>query len=128
MVFGTRVLLARQWIKNPAFRKWMYNLDGYNKFGFYQNDLECLGQLPFHPGTEAVYAEALRRLPADEYDRWAFRCIRSAQLEITKTYIPESERITFEEDQTKGRYLEPYVKEILAERKEKEDWQDFLSK
>ncbi|CAG2165513.1 unnamed protein product [Oppiella nova] len=188
MVFTSQVV--RQWIKHPAFRKWYYNLSGYNKMGLYKNDIECLGKLPFHPSDEDyvnevvigapysvtkelmnhfkvdvvvhghtdihpdglvcvglykndieclgklpfhpsdedVYNEALRRLPGDEYDRWAFRTIRCAQLEITKSFIPEKERHTYEEDETKGRFLEPYMKEILAEKKEKEEWQDFLSK
>ncbi|CAG2183300.1 unnamed protein product, partial [Oppiella nova] len=66
MVFTSQVV--RQWIKHPAFRKWYYNLSGYNKMGLYKNDIECLGKLPFHPSDEDVYNEALRRLPGDEYD------------------------------------------------------------
>lgn len=29
---------------------------------------------------------------------------------------------------TKGRFLQPYVEEILKEKKEKEEWATFLSK
>jgi len=126
----TRVV-ARKWIeqiRHPGFRKWYFNLSGWNKMGLYQNDIDCLDQLPFHPSCEDVYDEALRRLPAEEYDRFVFRLIRASQLEITKSYIPAKERTTFEEDETKGRFLEPYMKEVLAEKKEKEDWMDFLSK
>jgi len=125
MVLLTQV--TRNVLKNTGFRKWYYNLSGYNKFGLYQNDLVALGQYPENPETEPVYKEALRRLPSDEYDRYVFRIIRCAQLEITKSFVPPQEMPTFEEDETKGRFLEPYIKEILAEKKEKEEWQDFLS-
>jgi len=125
MVFSTPV--TRNLMKNPALRKWIWSKAGWNKFGLYQNDLEVLGQYPEHPATRAVFMEALRRLPGDEYDKYCFRVIRCAQLEITKSFVPKEEEPTFEEDETKGRFLEPYVREILAEKKEKEDWQDFLS-
>ncbi|XP_054156509.1 cytochrome b-c1 complex subunit 7-like [Oppia nitens] len=124
MVRVTGVL--RQWIKHKPFRKWYYNLQGYNKFGLYQNDFLCLGVYTFHPSDEPLYDEALRRLPPDEYDQYVYRNIRSQQLEITKAAVPLNERPTFEEDETKGRFLEPYIREILKEKKEKEQWQEFL--
>lgn len=57
--------------------------------GLYQDDL--------HDYTDPVNIEALRRLPPDEYDQHTFRVIRASQLELTKQYVPENERPTYEE-------------------------------
>jgi len=65
-------------------------------------------------------AEAVRRLPPDEYDRRVFRSIRANQLEITKSYLPRDQWIQCEDP--KNWYLTPYINEVLAEWKEKEDW------
>jgi len=105
---------------NPAFKKWYYNLCGYNKYGFYYDDL--------YKTHESFYVEALRRLPPREYDDYNYRNIRASQLEINKAYLPKDQWPTYEEDLTKGRFLQPYINEILAEKKEKEDWEAFLAK
>ena len=82
-------------IKHPGFRKWVFEKSGYNKFGFYHDDLEVMGHFPEHPPTEPVYKEALRRLPAHEYDQYCYRVIRAAQMEITKSVVENPP--TFEE-------------------------------
>jgi len=115
-----RLTGALRVFNNPGFRKWYFNLEGYNKYGLYHDDLVE----PESPLTK----EAIRRLPAEEYDAHVFRVVRASQLEITKSFVPPEERPTYEEDQTKGRFLQPYLKEIEAEKKEKEQWMDFLAK
>ena len=74
------------------------------------------------------YHEALRRLPPNLYDEFNFRAIRACQLDINKDYLPVNQRPTYEEDITKGRYLKPYLDEVLAEKKEKEEWEKFMAK
>nr|WCD24755.1 Tyr p 24 allergen [Tyrophagus putrescentiae] len=117
MVQLTRVL---GFWNNIRFKKIYFGLQGYNKWGLYNDDL--------HDYYDNVNLEAIRRLPPDEYDQYVYRVIRASQLEMTKSYIPPSERATYEEDQTKGAYLQPYIKEVLKEKKEKEEWLNFLSK
>ncbi|KAF7490335.1 Cytochrome b-c1 complex subunit 7 [Sarcoptes scabiei] len=109
-----------RFLNNPTVKKFYYGLSGYNKYGLYRND--------FFDYTDPVHIEAMRRLPADKYDQHVYRVIRAFQLEITKRYLPENEWITYEEDQEKGHFLEPYIEEVLKEKKEKEDWISFLSK
>ena len=57
--------------------------------GLYNDDL--------HDYYDNVNLEAIRRLPPDEYDQYVYRVIRASQLEMTKSYIPPSERATYEE-------------------------------
>ena len=115
--------------------------------GLYRDD--------FYDYTDAVSNEAVRRLPADVYDKLVFRQIRASQLEITKRYLPEEERPTYEDvsfkylffvffkifltnflfniffseqNEANGYFLQPYLDRVKREKKEKEEWVKFLSK
>lgn len=88
--------------------------------GLYRDDL--------YDYTDPVHLEALRRLPPDVYDQHCFRVVRASQLEFTKQFLPQEEWPSYEEDQTKGRFLQPYIEEVQKEKLEKEEWVSFLSK
>ncbi|MPC10053.1 Cytochrome b-c1 complex subunit 7 [Portunus trituberculatus] len=66
--------------------------------------------------------EALRRLPQSITDDRNFRMQRALHLSLTKKILPKEEWISYEEDRAKGRYLQPYLEEVIRERKEREEW------
>lgn len=94
--------------------KYYYNLSLFNRYGMYHDDLlrEC-----FNPEV----MEALRRVPRDVYDARIYRLVRADQLEITKMYLPKDQWIKAEDPM--NYYLQPYVDEVLAEWKEKKEWE-----
>lgn len=95
-----------------------FNIDGYNKYGLYHDDL--IGGYS-HDENPRV-GEAYRRLLIDQpdlHDQRVFRCLRASQLKIRKEILPKEQWPTFEEDQEKGHYLESYLKQIDDEEKEK---------
>ena len=100
-------------IEATPFGKWYYNLSLFNRYGLYSDDLLDEWHNP-------EVAEAVRRLPPKLYDGRVFRAIRAGQLEITKTYLPKEEWIQCEDPN--NWYLTPYIEEVLAEWKEKEEW------
>lgn len=63
--------------------------------------------------------EAIRRLPRPVYDQRNYRIMRALNLSMTKTILPKEEWTKYEED---TKYLEPYLKEVIKEREEREDW------
>lgn len=63
--------------------------------------------------------EAIRRLPRSVYDERNFRIMRALNLSMTKTILPKEQWTKYEDD---TKYLEPYLKEVIKEREEKEDW------
>lgn len=85
----------------------------FNRYGLYADDI-----------VDDVYnpevAEAVRRLPPAEYDRRQYRLLRAAQLEITKSFLPKEEWTQCEDPN--NWYLQPYIQEVLAEMKEKQEW------
>nr|XP_012138347.1 PREDICTED: cytochrome b-c1 complex subunit 7-like [Megachile rotundata] len=89
--------------------KLAFNLSRYNRYGLYTHDI-----LNFY---EPIIEEVLRRLPKDVLDARNFRCIRAAQLDFMKTYLPKEKWITYEQD-LEYRYMEPYIQEIIEERQE----------
>lgn len=68
--------------------------------------------------TEDVQ-EAIRRLPKQLYDERNYRIIRALHLSMTKTVLPKDQWTKYEED---FKYLEPYLKEVEAERAERNEW------
>ncbi|KAG7168631.1 Cytochrome b-c1 complex subunit 7-like [Homarus americanus] len=66
--------------------------------------------------------EALRRVPQSVLDERNFRAQRALQLSLTKSILPKDQWISYEEDREKGRYLQPYLSEVIKERKEMEEW------
>ncbi|CAK9830303.1 Cytochrome b-c1 complex subunit 7 [Anthophora retusa] len=90
-------------------KKLAFNLSKFNQYGLYSNDI-----LDFeHP----LVGEALRRLPKIVLDARNFRMIRAMQIDALKVYLPKEKWVTFEQDQ-EYRYLEPYIRELVEERKE----------
>lgn len=64
-------------------------------------------------------SEAIKRLPRKEYDDRNYRILRALNLSMTKTILPKNEWTKYEED---TKYLEPYLKEVIKEREEREEW------
>ncbi|KAK1131872.1 hypothetical protein K0M31_016020 [Melipona bicolor] len=91
------------------FKKLMFNLSGFNKYGLYTHDL--------FDDEEPVIGEALRRQPKELVDGRNFRCMRASQLDFLKIYLPKEKWITYEQD-IEYRYLDPFIEEIMAERME----------
>ncbi|XP_025990314.1 cytochrome b-c1 complex subunit 7 [Solenopsis invicta] len=94
-----------------GFRKWCYNISGFNQYGLWRDDLLYEDQ---------DVKEALRRLPQEIKDQRNFRIIRAMQLDCNKRILPKEEWTTYEED---VRYLQPYVDEVIKEREEREAWE-----
>ncbi|XP_059608517.1 cytochrome b-c1 complex subunit 7-like [Phlebotomus argentipes] len=95
---------------SSALAKYVYNWAGFNQYGLYREDILY---------EDDDVQEAVRRLPRDLYDARNFRIIRALQLSMTKTILPKEQWTKYEED---VKYLEPYLDEVIRERKEKEAW------
>ncbi|KAK0180350.1 hypothetical protein PV327_006001 [Microctonus hyperodae] len=93
-----------------GFKKWAYNLSGFNKYGLWHDDM-----LQESPDVK----EALRRLPAKILDERNFRMVRALQLSCCKIVLPEEQWTKYEED---VHYLQPYLEQVRKEIKEKEEW------
>lgn len=107
--------------QSEAVAKHLFKLNAYARYGLYHDDL--IGG--YVNSNNPQVAEAYRRLAIDkpeEHDKRIFRSLRANQLKIRKDYLPEEEWTTFEEDQTKGRYLQPYLQQIAAEEREKREF------
>lgn len=83
----------------------------YKRAGLHRDD--CLYE-------NADVIEAVRRLPKEVYDERHYRMARALHLAMTKTILPKEEWTKYEED---TKYLEPYLKEVIREREEREEWQ-----
>ncbi|XP_072530980.1 cytochrome b-c1 complex subunit 7 [Salminus brasiliensis] len=94
-----------------GFRKWYYNASGFNKLGLMRDDTVYENQ---------DVKEAILRLPESVYNDRIFRIKRALDLSMKQQILPKDQWTKFEEDMP---YLEPYVKEVIRERKEKEQWQ-----
>jgi ubiquinol-cytochrome c reductase subunit 7 len=66
--------------------------------------------------------EAIRRLPAYLQDERAFRISRALDLNVKKDVLPKQQWVTFDDDVTKGRYLQPYLTEVNKEIAELQEW------
>ncbi|XP_029034991.1 cytochrome b-c1 complex subunit 7-like [Osmia bicornis bicornis] len=89
--------------------KLAFNLSQFPRYGLYSDDVYNL----YTPLVD----EALRRLPKDVMDARNFRTMRAAQLDFLKMHLPKEKWITYEQD-LEYRYLQPYIQEIIAERRE----------
>ncbi|XP_023648777.2 cytochrome b-c1 complex subunit 7 [Paramormyrops kingsleyae] len=94
-----------------VFSKWFYNAAGFNKIGLMRDDV-------LHEDRDVQ--EAVKRLPENLYNERIFRIKRALDLSMKHQILPKNQWIKYEEDM---RYLEPYLKEVVRERKEREDWQ-----
>ncbi|XP_057375798.1 cytochrome b-c1 complex subunit 7-like [Daphnia carinata] len=91
-----------------------YNASGFNKYGLMHDDL-----LYETPDVE----EAIRRLPTKLVDERNYRIMRALQYSGLKKYLPKNEWTKYDED---VRYLQPYLEEVVRERKEKESWEKMF--
>ncbi|KAJ6653831.1 hypothetical protein lerEdw1_008675 [Lerista edwardsae] len=64
--------------------------------------------------------EALKRLPEDMYNERLFRLKRALDLSMRQQILPKEQWVKYEEDKF---YLEPYLKEVIRERLEREEWE-----
>ena len=67
--------------------------------------------------TEDV-KEAIRRLPEHLYNDRMFRIKRALDLSMRHQILPKEQWTKYEDKF----YLKPYLKEVIRERKEKEEW------
>ncbi|XP_034016534.1 cytochrome b-c1 complex subunit 7 [Thalassophryne amazonica] len=93
-----------------GFRKWYYNLCGFNKFGLLRDDL-------LHENENVK--EAIRRLPENVYNDRVFRIKRALDLSLKNQILPKEEWTKYEEDEL---YLTPYVEEVIREKQEEAEW------
>ncbi|CAB3374963.1 Hypothetical predicted protein [Cloeon dipterum] len=103
--------LSAYFSKFPGLKRWAYNLSGFNQYGLHKDDV--LNE------SDPDVAEALRRLPQHLRDERTFRIVRAMQLSLQKSVLPKEEWTKFEEDK---KYLQPYLREVVGERLEKEEW------
>merc|ERR1711909_170574 len=104
---------VRNFYDSVGFKRWVFNASGWNQYGLYHDD--ALRE------TDDV-KEALTRIPAHLLDERAFRIQRALHCSTLKTVLPKDQWPTYEEDREKGRYLQPYLAEVKAERLEREAW------
>ncbi|XP_042120649.1 cytochrome b-c1 complex subunit 7 isoform X1 [Peromyscus maniculatus bairdii] len=105
------VAASSKWL--DGFRKWYYNAAGFNKLGLMRDDTIY--------ETEDV-KEAIRRLPENIYNDRMFRIKRALDLTMRHQILPKEQWTKYEEVEQDKFYLEPYLKEVIRERKEKEEW------
>ncbi|XP_078072057.1 cytochrome b-c1 complex subunit 7 [Mustelus asterias] len=91
-------------------QKWYYNAAGFNKFGLMRDDT-------LYENDDVK--EALKRLPESLYNDRMFRIKRALDLSMKHQILPKEMWTKFEQD---AHYLEPYLKEVISERMEKEEW------
>lgn len=107
--------------RSETAARYFFKTDGYNKYGLYHDDL--IGG--YNNTVKPIVAEAYRRLLIDQpdlHDQRVFRALRASQLKIEKKLLPEDQWPSFEEDMTKGRYLQPYLEQLEKEDREKRDF------
>lgn len=104
--------------KSDSMARTLYKLDGYCKYGFYHDDL--IGG--YNTDVNPKVSEAYRRMAIDNpeaHDQRVYRSLRATQLKIQKKILPREQWTTYEDDITKGRYLQPYLQQIEKEEREK---------
>ena len=102
------VSASSKWLE--GIRKWYYNAAGFNKLGLMRDDT-------IHENDDVK--EAIRRLPENLYNDRVFRIKRALDLSMRQQILPKEQWTKYEEDKF---YLEPYLKEVIRERKEREEW------
>ncbi|CAL8397207.1 cytochrome b-c1 complex subunit 7 [Gadus morhua] len=93
-----------------GFRKWYYNMCGFNKIGLLRDDT-------IYENDDVK--EALTRIPEKMYNDRVFRVKRALDLSMKQQVLPKDQWTQYEED---VHYLTPYLQEVVRERKEKEEW------
>ncbi|XP_043736576.1 cytochrome b-c1 complex subunit 7-like [Cervus elaphus] len=93
-----------------GIRKWYYNAAGFNKLGLMRDDT-------IYENDDVK--EAIRRLPENLYNDRVFRIKRVLDLSMRQQILPKEQWAKYEEDKF---YLEMYLKEVIWERKDREEW------
>ncbi|CAA3019319.1 cytochrome b-c1 complex subunit 7-like [Olea europaea subsp. europaea] len=107
--------------RSEAAARHFFKMDAYNKYGLYHDDLIGGYNNTVNPNVAEAYRRLLIDKP-DQHDLRVYRALRANQLKIRKEILPEEEWTTFEEDVEKGHYLQPYLRQIEEEDKEKRDF------
>ncbi|KFO28027.1 cytochrome b-c1 complex subunit 7-like [Fukomys damarensis] len=105
---GRPAVAASGWCLD-GIGKWYYNAAGFNKLGLVRDDTIY---------NDKDIKEARRRLSEKVYNDRTFRIKRALDLSMKHQILLKEQR-NCEEDKF---YFEPYLKEVIQERKEKEDW------
>ena len=108
MVGWPDVSASSRWLE--GIRKWYYNAAGFNKLGLMRDDT-------IHENDNVK--EAIRRLPETLYNDRVFHIKRALDLSMRQQILPKEQWTKYEEDKF---YLESYLKEVIWERKEREEW------
>jgi ubiquinol-cytochrome c reductase subunit 7 len=106
-------IASRSFVNSAAVKKWAFNASGFNQYGLYHDD--AMYESP-------DVKEALTRVPQNILDERSFRIQRAMQCSVMKTVLPKDQWPSFEEDREHGRYLQPYLHEVVKERTEREAW------
>ena len=105
---GWPAVAPSRWLE--GIRKWYYNAAGFNKLGLMQDDT-------IYENDDVK--EAKRSLPENLYNDRVFHIKRALDLSMRQQILPKEQWTKHEEDKF---YLEPYLKEVIRERKEREEW------
>ncbi|XP_037676822.1 cytochrome b-c1 complex subunit 7-like, partial [Choloepus didactylus] len=98
-----------QWL--DGIQKWYYNAARFNKLRLMRDDRIAK--------NEDVKV-AIRRLPENLYNDRVFHIKRALDLSMRQEILPKEQCTKYEEDKF---YLIPYLKEVIQERKEREEWE-----
>ncbi|KAK8158650.1 cytochrome b-c1 complex subunit 7 [Phyllosticta citrichinensis] len=115
----TNFIVKRPWLRRwmTPLANWYTDLAGYRKIGLKADDLI--------PEENEVVLKALKRLSAKEsYDR-VFRMRRAFQCSLSHQLLPKDQWTKPEEDTP---YLSPIIREIEAEKAEREDLENLTIK
>uniref|UniRef100_A0A096NED0 Cytochrome b-c1 complex subunit 7 n=2 Tax=Cercopithecinae TaxID=9528 RepID=A0A096NED0_PAPAN len=91
-------------------KKWYYNAAGFNKLRLMRDDTIY---------EDEDIKQAIRRLPENLYNDKMFHIKRALDLTMKHQILPKEQWTKYEEENF---YLELYLKEVIRERKEREEW------
>ncbi|XP_048196757.1 cytochrome b-c1 complex subunit 7-like [Perognathus longimembris pacificus] len=106
---GRSAVSASGWWLNGV-RKWYHSAAGFNRLGLMRDDTI---------DENEDIKEGLRRLPEELYNDRMFRIKRALDLSMRQQLLPQEQWTKYEEDKF---YLEPYLKEVIQQRKERAEW------
>nr|Q9GP40.1 RecName: Full=Cytochrome b-c1 complex subunit 7; AltName: Full=Complex III subunit 7; AltName: Full=Complex III subunit VII; AltName: Full=Ubiquinol-cytochrome c reductase complex 14 kDa protein [Echinococcus multilocularis]CAC18542.1 putative ubiquinol cytochrome C reductase complex 14 kD protein [Echinococcus multilocularis] len=110
-----KMKIAQRSFFEKTIKDFNFNTGYYNQIGLRWHDI-----MP----RNAVVEEAFRRLPREEREDMDFRLARATLLSANKTILSKEEWTKQEEDVP---YLDPYIKLIERELRNKADWDNFIS-
>ncbi|XP_055141381.1 cytochrome b-c1 complex subunit 7-like [Symphalangus syndactylus] len=102
------VAASGKWLH--GIRKWYYKAAGFNKLGIMRDDT-------IYENEDVK--EAVSSLPQNLYNDMMFHMKRALDLSMKHQILPKEQRTKYEEENF---YLELYLKEVIRERKEREEW------